>query len=220
MLTKGVKVLPTTCSPIKTYTSNTGNFTGYGTTSNITNKDDSGCETTDVTESVVSNSTATVGANTLVESPTAILPDTEITAEFGLGCSGGLNDIRGGKIQTAMCSNTFADVTADISCSNTSAAILLNQPETLNIPAVLWDRPTGSSKRVPPPVPPRSPRRPIDQMASFAMAAAASSEGLRGLISCLLTLFLVLLLLFFWSLMIQLGFCFLSGKLKIFESWT
>ena len=209
MLTKGVKVLPTTCSPIKTYTSNTGNFTGYGTTSNITNKDDSGCETTDVTESVVSNSTATVGANTLVESPTAILPDTEITAEFGLGCSGGLNDIRGGKIQTAMCSNTFADVTADISCSNTSAAILLNQqPETLNIPAVLWDRPTDSSKRVPPPVPPRSPRRPIDQMASFAMAAAASSEGLRGLISCLLTLFLVLLLLFFWSLMIQLLFVF------------
>ena len=203
MLTKGVKVLPTTGSPIKTYTSNTSNFTS-NCTSNITsnNKDDSGCETTDVTESVVSNSTATVGANTLVESPTAILPDTEITAEFGLGCSGG-------KIQTAMCSNTFADVTADISCSNTSAAILLNQqPETLNIPAVLWDRPTGSSKRVPPPVPPRSPRRPIDQMASFAMAAAASSEGLRGLISCLLTLFLVLLLLFFWSLMIQLLFVF------------
>ena len=43
-------------------------------------------------------------------------------------------------------------------------------PETLNIPAVLWDRPTGSSKRVPPPVPPRSPRRPQDQLASFAMA--------------------------------------------------
>ena len=177
VLTKGVKVLPTTGSPIKTYTSNTSNFTSNCTSNITSNKDDSGCETTDVTESVVSNSTATVGANTLVESPTAgILPETELqstgygTAEFSLEF--------GGKIQTAMCSNTFADVTADTTSCSTSA--LLNQPETLNIPAVLWDRPTGSSKRVPPPVPPRSPRRPIDQMASFA--AAASSEGLRGLI--------------------------------------
>ena len=179
MLTKGVKVLPTACSPIKTYTSNTSNFT----TSNFTNKDDSGCETTDVTEPVVSNSTATVGANTLVESPTAVLlPDTEMTASFGLVGSGGGGLEFGGKIQTCnsvMCSNTTAAATADTS----STSCLLNQPETLNIPAVLWDRPTGSSKRVPPPVPPRSPRRPIDQMASFAMAAAASSsEGLRGLI--------------------------------------
>ena len=176
VLTKGVKVLPTACSPIKTYTSNTSNFT----TSNFTNKDDSGCETTDVTESVVSNSTATVGANTLVESPTAVLlPDTEITASFGL-VGGGVGGLEfGGKIQTCnsvMCSNTATAATADTS----STSCLLNQPETLNIPAVLWDRPTGSSKRVPPPVPPRSPRRPIDQMASFA--AASSSEGLRGLI--------------------------------------
>ena len=61
------------------------------------------------------------------------------------------------------------------------------QPETLNIPAVLWDRPSGSSKRVPPPVPPRSPRRPIDHLASFAAAAggvSTSSEG-RGVNSSL-----------------------------------
>ena len=43
-------------------------------------------------------------------------------------------------------------------------------PETLNIPAVLWDRPAGSSKRVPPPVPPRSPRRPFEPQISFAEA--------------------------------------------------
>ena len=118
-------MLPTTStstwstSPVKTY--------------NNTTKDDSGCETTDVTESVVS--TATVGP-TLVESPT--------TAAGGLISSSAL------------------------------------QPETLNIPAVLWDRPVGSSKRVPPPVPPRSPRRPIDHLASFAAASASHMPEGRG----------------------------------------
>ena len=52
--------------------------------------------------------------------------------------------------------------------------------ETLNIPAVLWDRPTGSSKRVPPPVPPRSPRRPYDHSISFAEASDTSVSGYRG----------------------------------------
>jgi hypothetical protein len=52
--------------------------------------------------------------------------------------------------------------------------------ETLNIPAVLWDRPTGSSKRVPPPVPPRSPRRPYDHSISFAEASETSVSGYRG----------------------------------------
>ena len=47
--------------------------------------------------------------------------------------------------------------------------------ETLNIPAVLWDRPQGSSKRVPPPVPPRSPRRPYDHSISFSAASEATS---------------------------------------------
>ena len=54
------------------------------------------------------------------------------------------------------------------------------QPETLNIPAVLWDRPTGSSKRVPPPVPPRSPKRPYDHLSSFAEATASEDEAQRG----------------------------------------
>ena len=117
-------MLPTTStstwstSPVKTY--------------NNTTKDDSGCETTDVTESVVS--TATVGP-TLVESPTTAA---------------------GGLISSSL------------------------QPETLNIPAVLWDRPVGSSKRVPPPVPPRSPRRPIDHLASFAAASASHMPEGRG----------------------------------------
>lgn len=58
---------------------------------------------------------------------------------------------------------------------------VLNNLETLNIPAVLWDRPVGSSKRVPPPVPPRSPRRPIDHVASFAAATANEAAYLmRG----------------------------------------
>ena len=52
--------------------------------------------------------------------------------------------------------------------------------ETLNIPAVLWDRPTGSSKRVPPPVPPRSPRRPYGHSISFAEASDTSVSGYRG----------------------------------------
>lgn len=61
------------------------------------------------------------------------------------------------------------------------------QPETLNIPAVLWDRPVGSSKRVPPPVPPRSPKRPFDYVASFAAASSAESNqvGIRGVITFL-----------------------------------
>ena len=55
-----------------------------------------------------------------------------------------------------------------------------DEPETLNIPAVLWDRPTGSSKRVPPPVPPRSPRRPYDHSISFAAASDSDSAFFRG----------------------------------------
>ena len=51
------------------------------------------------------------------------------------------------------------------------------QPETLNLPAVLWDRPAGSKIRVPPPVPPRSPRRPIDPVASGAFDAAGIASN-------------------------------------------
>lgn len=54
--------------------------------------------------------------------------------------------------------------------------------ETLNIPAVLWDRPAGSSKRVPPPVPPRSPRRPYDHVTSFANASEQAFRGDFGLL--------------------------------------
>lgn len=55
-----------------------------------------------------------------------------------------------------------------------------NNAETLNIPAVLWDRPAGSSKRVPPPVPPRSPRRPYDHQSSFAAAITSETALFRG----------------------------------------
>lgn len=48
--------------------------------------------------------------------------------------------------------------------------------ETLNLPAVLWDKPPGSKTRVPPPVPPRSPKRPLDPTGAFASAAAALQE--------------------------------------------
>ena len=70
----------------------------------------------------------------------------------------------------------------DSSCLNSIQPGMLvgNNPEaeTLNIPAVLWDRPVGSSKRVPPPVPPRSPRRPYDHSISFA--AASDTAAFRG----------------------------------------
>ena len=69
----------------------------------------------------------------------------------------------------------------DSSCLNSiQPGMLVGNPEaeTLNIPAVLWDRPVGSSKRVPPPVPPRSPRRPYDHSISFA--AASDSAAFRG----------------------------------------
>ena len=46
------------------------------------------------------------------------------------------------------------------------------QPETLNLPAVLWDKPAGSKIRVPPPVPPRSPRKPMDPVGSGAFEEA------------------------------------------------
>ena len=49
------------------------------------------------------------------------------------------------------------------------------QPETLNLPAVLWDKPAGSKIRVPPPVPPRSPRKPIDPVSSGAFEAAMAT---------------------------------------------
>ena len=55
------------------------------------------------------------------------------------------------------------------------------QPETLNLPAVLWDKPVGSKIRVPPPVPPRSPRKPMDPVSSGAfeeaMAASFNAES-------------------------------------------
>ena len=51
------------------------------------------------------------------------------------------------------------------------------QPETLNLPAVLWDKPLGSRIRVPPPVPPRSPRRPIDPITSGAFEAAMTTSS-------------------------------------------
>lgn len=50
-------------------------------------------------------------------------------------------------------------------------------PETLNLPAVLWDKPVGSKTKVPPPVPPRSPRRPMDHVAAGAFEAATAKEA-------------------------------------------
>ncbi len=53
--------------------------------------------------------------------------------------------------------------------------------ETLNLPAVLWDKPPGSKTRVPPPVPPRSPKRPLDPTGAFANAAALQdANNVRG----------------------------------------
>ena len=87
---------------------------------------------------------------------------------------------------------TFEDTAAAAAAAASSSALesppydalatnsSLLQPETLNIPAVLWDRPSGSSKRVPPPVPPRSPKRPYDHVASFGAATAAATEAGRG----------------------------------------
>ena len=63
-------------------------------------------------------------------------------------------------------------VSGDGGSNNPSISLSQQQPETLNLPAVLWDRPVGSKIRVPPPVPPRSPRRPIDPVASGAFEAA------------------------------------------------
>lgn len=63
----------------------------------------------------------------------------------------------------------------------TSAGTTYNQqPETLNLPAVLWDKPLGSKIRVPPPVPPRSPRRPIDPISSGAFEAAMATPFCGG----------------------------------------
>ena len=58
-------------------------------------------------------------------------------------------------------------------CGGSGASTFVQQqPETLNLPAVLWDKPVGSKIRVPPPVPPRSPRKPIDPVASGAFESA------------------------------------------------
>ena len=54
------------------------------------------------------------------------------------------------------------------------------QPATLNLPAVLWDKPAGSKIRVPPPVPPRSPRRPIDPVNSGAFDVAMGGPAIEG----------------------------------------
>ena len=94
-----------------------------------------------------------------------------------------------GQASTSAAMVTFEDTAAAAASSSalesppydalaTNSSLL--QPETLNIPAVLWDRPSGSSKRVPPPVPPRSPKRPYDHVASFGAAAAAATEASRG----------------------------------------
>lgn len=56
--------------------------------------------------------------------------------------------------------------------TNSSEPSYNQQPETLNLPAVLWDKPAGSKIRVPPPVPPRSPRKPIDPVSLGAFEAA------------------------------------------------
>ena len=77
--------------------------------------------------------------------------------------------------------NSTSSFRFDSSCLNSiQPGMLVGNPEaeTLNIPAVLWDRPVGSSKRVPPPVPPRSPRRPYDHSISFA--AASDTAAFRG----------------------------------------
>ena len=60
-----------------------------------------------------------------------------------------------------------------VSCSEASHS---QQPETLNLPAVLWDKPVGSKIRVPPPVPPRSPRKPIDPVTSGAFEAVMDTH--------------------------------------------
>ena len=74
-------------------------------------------------------------------------------------------------------SEAAAAAAASIMLQNSGCGL---NSETLNIPAVLWDRPSGSSKRVPPPVPPRSPRRPYDHEASFAAATDVSRGDLRA----------------------------------------
>lgn len=73
-----------------------------------------------------------------------------------------------------------AAAAASIMLQNSGCSLAAGGPETLNIPAVLWDRPSGSSKRVPPPVPPRSPRRPYDHEASFAAATDVTRGDLRA----------------------------------------
>ena len=98
-------------------------------------------------------------------------------------------------MQTSGAMVTFEDKTVTlesppyeaVSAASAAASMMLNPsclaaaggPETLNIPAVLWDRPSGSSKRVPPPVPPRSPRRPYDHETSFAAATDVTRGDLR-----------------------------------------
>ena len=61
----------------------------------------------------------------------------------------------------------------------TSASSEEAGPETLNLPAVLWDKPPGSKTRVPPPVPPRSPKRPLDPTGAFATASSIE-DGFVG----------------------------------------
>ena len=66
-----------------------------------------------------------------------------------------------------------------VQAGTNSGAAAAAAPETLNLPAVLWDKPAGSKTKVPPPVPPRSPKRPLDHVASgaFEVAAAEASPG-------------------------------------------
>ena len=64
----------------------------------------------------------------------------------------------------------------DLSSVNNTSLSTPQQPETLNLPAVLWDKPAGSKIRVPPPVPPRSPRKPMDPVESGAFEEAMKSS--------------------------------------------
>ena len=76
--------------------------------------------------------------------------------------------------------DSFAGCSSDPNGSEYTSTLATSsdpqQPETLNIPAVLWDKPAGSKIRVPPPVPPRSPRKPMDPVSSGAFEEAMTAS--------------------------------------------
>ncbi|CAB4066627.1 PIP5K [Lepeophtheirus salmonis] len=61
-------------------------------------------------------------------------------------------------------SNSVAAMVAEVAANENFYKNNLDESgeETVNLPAVLWDRPAGSKVRVPPPVPPRSPKTPLE----------------------------------------------------------